>query len=149
MTHPQSVAKEIYKAFKIPMFKPIADGACCIFTLMWALGLDTLSDYEAIQKVHELIYSRKIKGDCTVKWYDAVPALIGKPLRSVAFKDIKSIGSIKERTPVLFRAFNPDNPDKPLEHWVGVQDGVIRFNSLMYSRTIETGYPAEARILSL
>ena len=149
MTHPQTIAKEIYQAFRIPMFEPIADGACCILTLMWCLRMDKLTDYQAIQTVHEMIYANAIKGDCTVKWYDAVKWLTGRPLRRVDFKNIKSIKNIKERTPVLFRAENPDDPENPFFHWVGVEDGEIRFNSLAYSRTIETGKPVECRVLVL
>lgn len=148
MKNPQTTAQELYEVFKIPMFKPIADSACCVLTLMWCLHMEKLTDFEAIEKTHEMIKAKAIKSDCTVKWYDAVEYLTGRPLRGVEFKDISSLKGIKERTPVLFRA-PTDDPDKPSEHWVGVENGRIRFNALVYSKTVATGKPAEARILKL
>lgn len=140
MKNPQTTAQELYKTFKLSAFRTVAESACCAFTLMWCLHMEPISDYEAIQTVREMISAGALKKDCTVKWYDAVKYLTGRPLKGVDFVPVTDIKEIKDRAPVLYKAGNS-------YHWVGVENGEIKFNSLEYSKSVTTGKPVEARIL--
>lgn len=141
MNHPQDEAKKLYEHFPTPTLYEIKENACCAFVLMWALGLD-ISDAEAVMLVDDLIHQKALKEDCTVKWAEAIKALTGKPMKSVDFIDCKTIGNIKERTPVRYDF-------KEQSHWVGVENGEIAFNPLSYSMCVEFGRPATKRVIKL
>lgn len=135
MKNPQSLADELYN---LPLAE-IADSACCAFVLMWCLGLN-LTDIDAIRKVSDAIKKGVLDMDCTVKWYEFSDYL-GKPIQSVEFREISDIKNIKERTPVRFD-FNGKS------HWVGVEKGKVKFNSLKNSVCVKYGKPTTARILT-
>lgn len=141
MKNPQELAKRLYDHFSTPALYEIKENGCCAFVLMWALGLE-LSDIEAVMLVDDLIHQKALKDDCTVKWAEAVKALTGKPMKSVDFIDCKTIGNIKERTPVRYD-YNGRS------HWVGVENGKVAFNPLVYSSCVEFGRPATKRIIKI
>ena len=143
MKHPQTLAKELNKIFPNPDLKIIGDKACCAFVLQWVLGIEQ-DDIEAIKTVQNMRLKRKIDTDCTVFWYEAVPYLIGRPLKEVRFKDITSIKNIKKRTLVLMAK---EENKKGVGHWVGVENGRIKFNPLDYSVNVAEGRPVEMREL--
>lgn len=142
MTHPQTLAEKLSKKFSDKKLENIAKYGCCAFVLLWCLGIEPEDDAEAILIVADLIDKKKIKDDCTVKWVDAVDYLTGRAVTAVDFNKIKVIGNIKERTPVLFTCGKSS-------HWVGVENGEVRFNSLSYSNSVANGKPAESRVLHI
>jgi hypothetical protein len=135
MKSPQSLAEELYA---IPLAE-IADFGCCAFVLIWCLGLE-ISDIDAIKKVADGMKRGVLDLDCTVKWYEFA-SFLGRPIKSVEFKQIDDIKGIKERTPVRY-----DYNGK--SHWVGVEKGKIAFNSLKNSVCVKYGKPTTARILT-
>ena len=141
MEHPQTFAEELYRHFPTPKLKMIKENACCIFSLMYYLGIDP-SDVTAIITVSDLINSHALDQDCTVYWAECVKALTGRTLISVEKKPIKTIKNIKEKTIVRFTRGK-------LGHWVVVENGEVVFNSLSYSRCVEEGNPSECRILKI
>ena len=141
MKHPQTLAEELYKRFPTQKLKSIKDYACCIFTLIWWLGLD-LSDIDAIMLVADLMKENALDVDCTVYWAECIRRITGREMLSLEKKQITTIKNIKEKTIVRFMRGK-------VGHWVGVEDGKVVFNSLTYSRCLEEGKPTECRIIKL
>jgi hypothetical protein len=139
MKHPQTLAERLYKEFPNPRLRSIKDNACCIFTLMWCLGLDP-EDADAIITVGKLIDKGIIDDDCTVYWQRAIEHLSGRQA-TVDFVDITDIKKIKNRTPVRYVKGSHG-------HWVGVEKGKIAFNSLDYSNCVANGQPQTMRVLN-
>ena len=143
MKNPQTLAEKLYQQFPTLKLKSIKDYACCAFTLMWCLGYEP-DDVEAVLTVGYMIDKRVIDTDCTVYWSQAAEYLAGRKL-TVEFKDItdpKEIKTIKDRTPVKF-SYNGKS------HWVGVENGKVKFNSLEKSVCVDKGKPVTMRILKL
>lgn len=138
MKHPQTLAERLYKEFPNPRLRSIKDNACCIFTLIWCLGLDP-EDADAIITVGKLIDKGIIDEDCTVYWQRTIEHLTGRQA-TVDFVDITDIKKIKNRTPVRYVY-------KGRGHWVGVENGKNAFNSLDYSNCVANGQPQTMRVL--
>lgn len=143
MKHPQTLAKELNEMFPNPDLEIISKNACCAFVLQWVLGIEQ-DDLDAIKTVQNMRKKRKIYEDCTVTWFEAVPYLIGRPLKELKKTNITSIKGIKKRTLVLYAK---EGNAKGVGHWVGVEKGKIKFNPLDYSVNIEEGRPVEMREL--
>ncbi len=141
MKNPQTLAEELNNHFENKNLKNIAKSGCCAFVLLWCLGIDG-DDINAILLLDDMIKKGVIKEDCTVKWAEAIKYLSGRELTSIDFMDILIIRNIKERTPVRY-----DYNGK--SHWVGVEDGKIKFNPLKYSLCVEKGRPATKRVLHI
>lgn len=143
MKHPQTLAEQIYQQFPTMKLKSIKDYACCAFTLMWTLHVEP-DDAEAILTVGRMMDKGAIDVDCTVYWDKAARFLTGKGV-AVQFVDItdpKELKKIKERTPVKF-SYNGKS------HWVGVENGRVKFNALEKSLCVTKGKPVTARILTI
>lgn len=143
MKNPQTLAEKLYVYFPNAQLKAIKDYACCAFTLMWCLGKEP-DDTTAIMAVADMIKHRVLDVDCTVYWAKAADYLTGQKL-TVEFKDItdlKEIKTIKGRIPVKF-SFNGKS------HWVGVENGKVKFNALEKSVCVSKGVPVAARILHI
>lgn len=141
MTHPQTLAEELYRHFPTQKLKAIKEYACCAFTLLWWLGIDC-DDTTAIMTVSDLINSKALDVDCTVYWAECIRQLTGREMESLEKVQISSIKKIKEKTIVRFMRGKAG-------HWVGVENGKVVFNSLAFSRCVEEGKPAEARIIKI
>lgn len=141
MKNPQTLAEELYKHFPTPKLKSIKEYACCAFTLLWWLGIDC-DDTTAIMTVSDLIKSHALDEDCTVYWAECIRQLTGREMESLEKVPITSIKKIKEKTIVKYA-------NGKTEHWVGVQNGKIVFNSKAYSVTVEKGKPAEMRVIKI
>ena len=141
MKHPQTLAEQIYQQFPTMKLKCIKDYACCAFTLMWTLHVEP-DDAEAILTVGRMMDKGAIDVDCTVYWDKAARFLTGKGV-AVQFIDItdpKELKKIKDRTPVKF-SYNGKS------HWVGVENGRVKFNALEKSLCVEKGKPVTMRII--
>ena len=145
MKAPQDLAIELSEIFPNVDMKIIADFACCAFVTMWCLGIE-MEDIDAIKTVQAMRKKEIIRNDCVVFWKKIVPYLIGRELEDVEFKKITSLKGIKERTPVLFAK---DGNAEGVGHWVGVENGRVKFNPKKYSVNVEKGKPVEARILKI
>ena len=143
MKNPQTLAEELAKMFPNADMKIIGENACCIITLMWCLHIEP-DDIEVIKTVQNMRIKKVINSDCTVRWFDAVKYLTGRELKYVEFTKIKSLRGIKERTPVLMAC---EGNAEGVGHWVGVENGRIRFNSKSYSKNVAEGRPVEMRKL--
>lgn len=141
MTHPQTLAQRLYNHFPTTNLKQIKANGCCAFVLLWCMGIEP-EDIDAIMTVDNMIKADVIKPNCIVKWFESVRFLTGRELVKVDFAKINTIHNIKERTPVYFQK----NPEKE-GHWVGVENGEIKFNPLKRSVNVEEGRPTEARFL--
>ena len=142
MKNPQTLAIELAEYFDDKNLRNISKYGCCAFVLMWCLGIEPDSDVDAILILVDLIRKKKIKEDCTVKWAEAVKYLSGRELTAVDFIDTKIISNIKERTPVRF-----DYNGK--SHWVGVENGKVCFNPLIYSNCVANGRPGSKRVIHI
>lgn len=143
MKHPQTLAKELNEMFPNPDMKIIGDNACCALVLQWVLRIEQ-DDIEAIKTVQRMRKKGKIKSDCTVLWFEAVPYLCGSPLKDVKKLKINSLRGIKKRTMVLMAK---EGNAEGVGHWVGVENGRIGFNPLEYSVNVAEGRPVEMREL--
>ena len=141
MKNPQTLAEELYPHFPTPKLKSIKDYACCAFTLLWWLGIDC-DDITAIMTVSDLIKSHALDEDCTVYWAKCIQQLTGREMESLEKVSISSIKKIKEKTIVRFM-------NGKSGRWVGVEDGKVVFNSLVYSKCVAEGKPTEARIIKI
>lgn len=141
MTNPQTFAEELYKHFPTPKLKSIKENACCAFTLLWWLDIDC-SDIAAIMLVSDLIKEHALDEDCTVYWAKCISALTGREMESLDKVPITSIKNIKEKTIVMFK-------NGEFEHWVGVQNGKVVFNSKVHSETVEKGKPVQMRLIKI
>lgn len=137
MNHPQSLIKELQT---IKHAKAIELYGCCAFTYLWCLGIDP-TDIKAIQLVDDAITEGVLDEECTVDWARFGAWITGR-LFDVKFEHITEITHIKERTPVRYDY-------KGYSHWVGVEKGMICFNSLEHSNCVELGQPTSARILTI
>ena len=142
MRTPQSLAVELYNHFPAKNLKAIRDNGCCAFVLLWCLHIEPDNDVDAILILDDLIHKKAIKDDCTVKWADAIRSLTGREMESIDFVDIRSIRSIHDRTPVRFD-FNGHS------HWVGVENGKVAFNPLIYSNCVSYGEPKTKRVFKI
>lgn len=141
MNHPQTLAGKLYNHFPSENLKNIKDYGCCIFVLLWCLGIEP-DDIEAIMLVDDLISEKAIDPDCTVQWAKAIKALTGREMNSIEFVEIKHLVGINERTPVRY---NYDGK----AHWVGVEKGKVMFNPIEYSRCVEKGKPTTKRVIKI
>ena len=144
MKNPQTLADKLNKEFSNKKLEQIAKRGCCAFVLLWCLGIEP-DDTEAILTVADMIDEGSLEEDCTVLWAKAIRNLTGRTLKKIDFVDITSIKGIKERTPVLYKK----KPTDKGGHWVGVENGKIKFNPLNYSVCVSEGKPAELRKLVL
>ena len=142
MRNPQTLAMELYNHFPSKKLKAIKDFGCCAFVLLWCLHIEPENDVDAILILDDLIHKKAIKADCTVKWADAIKRLSGRTMESIKFEDITIISNIKERTPVRFD-YNGES------HWVGVENGKVAFNPLIFSNCVTYGKPATKRVFKL
>ena len=140
MKNPQTLAEKLYQRFHDPKLKSIRDYACCAFTLMWCLGIEP-DDTEAIMTVADMIDKKVLAPDCTVYWSTATKYLTGRTC-SVEYVAISSLKGIKDRTPVKY-TYNGKS------HWVGVEKGKIKFNSLENSVCVNKGKPVTMRVLTI
>ena len=140
MKNPQTFCHELKNRFTPERLETIYKYGCCAFTLLWCLHIET-DDFHAVELVSDMIDEGVIEQDCTVHWVEAVKFLTGRAI-SIEFKDIKDILKIKDRTPVRYDY-------KGKSHWVGVERGMIVFNSLEYSQCVDKGRPVTARIIKL
>lgn len=140
MKNPQTLAEELYQRFHDAKLKSIKDYACCAFTLMWCLGIEP-DDVDAVMTVADMIDNKVLDSDCTVYWSTATKYLTGRTC-TVDYVSISSIKGIKERTPVKY-SYNGKS------HWVGVENGRIKFNSLKESVCVNKGKPVTKRVLTL
>ena len=138
MKNPQSLAEKLYIAFPSLKLKSIKDYSCCALTLMWCAGIEC-EDIEAIMTVSKMMDKGVIGQDCSVFWNAASEFLTGRSVK-VDFVDITSIRGIKERTPVRYDY-------KGKSHWVGVENGKIKFNALQESNCVKNGKPVTMRVL--
>lgn len=142
MKNPQTFAEEIKDNVS-----NIAKYGCCAFTALWTVGVEPDEDGTAIGIINDAINAGVIENDCTVKWIEFYKWLTGRTVK-VEFRDIKCLKELKgvktwsDRIPVRFDY-------KGKSHWVGVQNGEVRFNSLKHSNCVEFGKPATARIITL
>ena len=139
MNHPQTLAIELNKTFPNKTLEAIGKWGCCAFVLLWCLGLEP-EDVDAICIVNSLMKKGALDEECTVSWYKAIDILTGRKLKEFEKVKIKSIRSIKERTPVIY-SYNGKG------HFVGVENGKIGFNPLSHSECVEKGKPTEMRRL--
>ena len=148
MKHPQTLAEELYKQFPTPKLREIKDNSCCVLTFMWVLGIEP-EDAEAVIIVGRMIDAKVLDPDCTVYWDKVSRYLTGRGCQKQN-ADITSIKNIKERTPVYYeRTYIDENGQKKTKgHWVGVEKGKIRFNSVVDSLCVAQGKPTQARILT-
>lgn len=142
MRTPQSLAVELYNHFPAKNLKAIRDFGCCAFVLLWCLHIEPVNDIDAILIVDDLMQKKALKDDCTVKWADAIRSLTGREMESIDFVDIRNIRSIHERTPVRFD-FNGHS------HWVGVENGKVAFNPLVFSNCVKFGEPKTKRVFKI
>lgn len=140
MRTPQSLAIEVKDTIPPERLESIGRYGCCAFVLLWCLGIEP-DDMDAIKTVNSMINAGVIEKDCTVKWLEAAQYLTGRKI-TVEFKDIKELKGIRGRTPVRYDY-------KGKGHWVGVENGMIKFNPLVYSQCVEKGRPTTARIIKL
>lgn len=141
MKAPQTLAEELYKHFPNLNLKSIKENACCIFSLMYWLGIDT-TDIEAIMIVDNLIKSKALDPDCTVYWAECIKQLTGREMESLEKVQIKDLKKIKEKTIVKFS-------NGGYSHWVVCENGKVVFNSMQYSNCVAKGKPTEARIIKI
>lgn len=151
MKNPQTLAEKLYQQFPTAKLKSIQKFACCAFTFMWCMGIEP-DDAEAIITVGYMIDKGVIDPDCTVYWNKVSEYLSGRKCK-VEFIDItdpKQIKKIKERTPVKFERtyFDKNGNKQKSEHWVGIENGKIAFNSLEKSLTVAEGKPVTMRKIS-
>ena len=137
MKYPQDKAKELSECKYLDV---IARNGCCAMVFMWCLGIDPTNE-DAILVINDAIESGVLKKDCTVYWDNFCQFLTGRNC-SVDFVNITSIKDIKERTPVMYKC--DDN-----YHWVGVENGKIKFNSIRESNCVLNGKPVEKRVLHI
>ena len=145
MKYPQTLAEKLYVQFPNPKLKSIKENACCAFTFMWCMGYEP-DDAEAIITVGKMIDKGILDQDCTVYW-DKMSRFISGRGCSKQNVDITTIKGIKERTPV--RYVYTDKNGKKHGHWVGVENGKIKFSSLESSESVKQGKPTEMRVLKL
>jgi len=122
MNNPQSLAIELKDTISPERLESIGRYGCCAFVLLWCLGLEP-EDIDAIKTLNNMINAGVIEKDCTVKWAEAAQYLTGRKI-TVEFKDIKDLR-------------------------VGVENGMIKFNPLVYSQCVDKGRPVTARIIKL
>lgn len=143
MKHPQTLAIELNKTFPNADLEIIGKYGCCAMVLQWVLGIEQ-DDIDCIKTVQNMRKKGVIEKDCTVHWYEAFSYLTGKTLKTVKYTDIKTIRGIKNRTLVLYAK---EGNKKGVGHWVGVENGRIKFNPLDYSDNVTNGKPVEMREL--
>lgn len=137
----QTILKELSKLFpEEKLLKTIANNCCCSMVALWIMGIDDL-----IASV-EIIKTEMQKGgldqECTVQWLPFFKHITGRDIY-VEFRDIKSLEDLKDvkgRCAVKFEYGKQ-------EHWIGVENRTIAFNSMDLSKTVANGEPTTARII--
>lgn len=148
MKNPQTLAEKLYQQFPTAKLKSISKYACCAFTFMWCMGYEP-DDAEAILTVGYMIDKGALDTDCTVYWTKVSEYISGKKCKVdfIDLTDKKQLMKIKERTPVKFERtyYDKNGNEHKSEHWVGVENGKIEFNSLKESLTVAEGNPVTMR----
>lgn len=137
MKNPQTYAEEIGKHAEI-----IGKNGCCAFVSMWIAGIEPDEEAEAIATLSRAIDAGVIQEDCTVLWKPFFKFLTGREI-SVEFRSITSLDEIKNvpgRIAVKYKWRQ--------SHWVGVENGKVKFNPLRVSKTVTYGKPEECRIIT-
>lgn len=134
--------KDAERLCKIKNLETIAKYGCCAFTYLWCLGIEPDS-ISAIEILDDALRTGKLGEDCIVKWAEFGNWITGRNIQ-VEFIDIKDIKKIKERTPVRYDF-------KGQSHWVGVENGIIKYNSLGdgNSQCVNHGKPVTMRKISI
>lgn len=137
MKYPQDIAQQLADCKNL---QTIAKNCCLATVVLWCLGLDP-ENAESILLIDDAIKSKVLKSDCTVVWQPFIQWLTGREAE-VEFVEITNIKKIKERTPVLYK-YNGNM------HWVGVENGCIRYNSIRDSQCVKYGKPVEMRVIKI
>lgn len=137
MKYPQDKAKELSECKYLDV---IAKNGCCAMVFLWCMGID-VENADVITVLNDAIESGVLKKDCTVYWNEFCQFMTGRNC-TVDFVKINSIKDIRDRTPVLYQY-------KDNYHWVGVENGKIKFNSIRESNCVLNGKPVEKRVLHI
>lgn len=135
---PQTMAEKIGNATGDPKLKAAGKWGCCAFTALWIVGLEDPID-NICMVIREI--GKGLDEECTVYWSTFYKNVTGRNL-TVERKDIRSLSELKKmgRCAVRFDY-------QGASHWVGVENGKIKFNSLEFSRCVTYGKPVTARII--
>ena len=143
MRYIQTELKELSKIFDENIrIKNIADNCCCAIVALWIMGLDV----ENLPEMTKIIASEIGKGlydDCTVVWADFFENVSGRKIKVERLK-INSLSELKKYKGKIAVKYTKENNS----HWVGVEGGKIKCNSLEHSNCVENGNPTEARIIT-
>lgn len=138
MKHPQTTAVQFSEIKNLPA---IAKYGCCAMVALWCLGIEPDNEIDTIKILDEAIEKGVLDKDCTVNWIPFLKFVTGRTF-DIEFKNISSIKSITKRTPVRYD-YNG------YSHWVGVENGSVKYNPLINSVCVAKGKPSTARIIIL
>jgi hypothetical protein len=122
----------------------IAQFGCCAFSLLWALGFEFADNVRAIKTLSDMIEHKAIGKDCTVYWVDAIRYLTGRTA-FVEFKTVQNASELKDIKGRIIVRYDHNG----YNHWVGVENGEVVYNSLNDSVCVRYGKPTQARIIHL
>lgn len=136
--NPQTMAKRLGEATGDKKLLTVGKWGCCALTALWIAGLEEPID-NICSTVKEI--GKGLDDECTVFWGKFYKNVTGKN-PEVIWQDIKNLSDVKDCGRCAVRY---DYQGK--SHWVGVEHGEIKFNSLEYSRCVTFGKPVTARIV--
>lgn len=136
--NPQTMAKKIGEATGDKKLIAIGKWGCCAFTALWIAGLEDPID-NICTVAREI--GKGLDEECTVYWGKFYRNVTGKNV-TVIRQEIRSLEDVKGCGRCAVRY---DWNGK--SHWVGVEDGEIKYNSLEKSFCVENGKPRSARIV--
>ena len=136
--NPQTMAAKIGEVTGDKKLIAVGKWGCCAFTALWIVGLEDATD-NICTVIREM--GKGLDDECTVYWNVFYKNVTGKNA-TVERREIKNLSELKKigRCAVRFEY-------QGASHWVGVENGKIRFNSLEFSRCVTYGKPTTARII--
>lgn len=117
----------------------ISKYCCCASTTLWVMGIKPEKHLEIIAEE----YGKSLDEECTVTWKTFFKNVCGRDI-SVQFKDIKSLNDLKNIKGKVIVKFKQGNN----EHWVGVENCKVVYNTIAYSNCVTNGKPVTARIIT-
>lgn len=135
----QTEAERLSKIFpECLRLETISKNCCCASAALWVMDIKPENHLEIIAEE----YGKSLDKECTVVWKPFFKNICGRDIE-VEFRDIKSLNDLKGIKGKIIVKFKCG--DK--EHWVGVENCKVVYNSLKYSNCVANGKPVTARII--
>lgn len=144
---PQDEALKLAKLFpECDKLVRIANNMCCASTALWFMGVDEKKHLEIIAEEYGKSLLNRDGAYCLVWWDEFFKKVSGRSVTVEFVKEkIKTLNDLKKygKQKLLAKYENAGH-----EHWIGIENCKIVYNSIQKSECVNKGKITELRVIS-